>query len=77
MYHLTKKLESIQFTLDRYESHYTNPVGQIIDNKASVEDLAASVLVLYERELLKLIEMCPHENLVLMGGCALNCAANS
>ena len=21
--------------------------------------------------------MCPHENLVLMGGCALNCVANS
>ena len=51
-------------------------VGDIFP-EASVEDLAASVLVLYERELLKLIEMCPHENLVLMGGCALNCAANS
>ena len=34
-----KKFESIQFTLDRYESHYTNPVGQIIENKASVVDL--------------------------------------
>ena len=51
-------------------------VGDIFP-EASVEDLAASVQVLYERELLKLIEMCPHENLVLMGGCALNCAANS
>ena len=51
-------------------------VGDIFP-EASVEDLAASVQVLYERELLKLIEMCPHENLVLMGGCALSCAANS
>ena len=51
-------------------------VGDIFP-EASVEDLAASIQVLYERELLKLIEMCPHENLVLMGGCALNCAANS
>ena len=51
-------------------------VGDIFP-EASVEDLAASVQVLYERELLKLIEMCPHENLVLMWGCALNCAANS
>ena len=51
-------------------------VGDIYP-EASIEDLAASVQVLYERELLKLIEMCPHENLVLMGGCALNCAANS
>jgi carbamoyltransferase len=41
------------------------------------EDLAASVQDLYERELFKLVEMCPHENLVIMGGCALNCVANS
>ena len=45
--------------------------------EAKPEDLAASVQDLYERELLKLVEMCPHENLVLMGGCALNCVANS
>jgi len=45
--------------------------------KARSEDLAASVQDLYERELLKLVEMCPHENLVIMGGCALNCVANS
>ena len=42
-----------------------------------LEDLAASVQDLYEIELLKLVEMCPHKNLVLMGGCALNCVANS
>jgi len=45
--------------------------------EAKPEDLAASVQDLYERELLKLVEMCPHENLVIMGGCALNCVANS
>jgi len=45
--------------------------------KARSEDLAASVQDLYERELFKLVEMCPHENLVIMGGCALNCVANS
>ena len=32
---------------------------------------------LYEKELLKLVDMCPHKNLILMGGCALNCVANS
>jgi carbamoyltransferase len=51
-------------------------VGDIFP-KARSEDLAASVQDLYERELLKLVEMCPHENLVIMGGCALNCVANS
>ena len=51
-------------------------VGDIYP-KASNEDLAASIQALYERELLKLVELCPHENLVFMGGCALNCAANS
>ena len=51
-------------------------VGNIFP-EASGEDLAASIQDLYERELLKLVEMCPSENLVIMGGCALNCAANS
>ena len=51
-------------------------VGNIFP-KARSEDLAASIQDLYERELLKLVEMCPHENLVIMGGCALNCVANS
>jgi carbamoyltransferase len=41
------------------------------------EDLAASVQALYEKKLLELVAMCPKENLVLMGGCALNCVANS
>jgi len=51
-------------------------VGNIFP-EARPEDLAASVQSLYERELFKLVEMCPHENLVIMGGCALNCVANS
>ena len=51
-------------------------VGDIFP-EANNEDLAASIQALYERELLKLVELCPSENLVLMGGCALNCAANS
>lgn len=41
------------------------------------EDLAASVQALYERKLLELVDLCPKPNLVLMGGCALNCVANS
>lgn len=44
---------------------------------ARPEDLAASVQALYEDKLLELVAMCPKENLVLMGGCALNCVANS
>ena len=51
-------------------------VGNIFPEARS-EDLAASIQDLYERELLKLVEKCPHENLVIMGGCALNCVANS
>jgi carbamoyltransferase len=46
-------------------------------NKAKKEDLAASVQALYERKLLELVEKCPKENLIIMGGCALNCVANS
>ena len=44
---------------------------------AKNEDLAASVQALYERKLLDLVEKCPKENLIIMGGCALNCVANS
>ena len=40
-------------------------------------DIAASIQKLYEDELLKLVKMCPKKNLILMGGCALNCVANS
>lgn len=42
------------------------------------EDLAASAQALYERELLKIIDKhCKKPNLILMGGGALNCTANS
>ena len=44
---------------------------------ASDFDLAASVQALYEKKFLELVDMCPHENLIIMGGCALNCVANS
>jgi carbamoyltransferase len=40
-------------------------------------DLAASVQALYEKQLLELVALCPKPNLILMGGCALNCVANS
>jgi carbamoyltransferase len=46
--------------------------------KGSAQDIAASIQVFYERQLLKLIDTyCKHDNLILMGGCALNCVANS
>ena len=42
------------------------------------EDIASSIQHWYENELLKLInDYCEHPNLILMGGCALNCVANS
>ena len=44
---------------------------------AKNEDLAASVQALYEKKLLELVAMCPKKNLIIMGGCALNCKANS
>ena len=51
-------------------------VGNLLPN-AKNEDLAASIQKLYEKKLLELVDMCPEENLVIMGGCALNCSANS
>ena len=44
---------------------------------AKMINLAASVQALYEKKFLELVDMCPKKNLVLMGGCALNCVANS
>jgi carbamoyltransferase len=45
---------------------------------AKNEDLAASAQATFEKELLNIIDKyCKHPNLVYMGGCALNCAANS
>ena len=42
------------------------------------EDIAASIQASYEKWLLHLIATwCNHDNLILMGGCALNCVANS
>jgi carbamoyltransferase len=61
---------------DQFWRNNHKGVGNIFP-KARSEDLAASVQSLYEREFLKLVGMCPHENLVIMGGCALNCVANS
>ena len=51
-------------------------VGDLLPN-AKNEDLALSVQLLYESKLLELVKMCPKKNLVIMGGCALNCSANS
>ena len=44
---------------------------------AKKQDLAASVQALYEKKLLELVKKCPKKNLIIMGGCALNCVANS
>ena len=44
---------------------------------ANKENIAASVQALYEKKLLELVDMCPKKNLIIMGGCALNCVANS
>jgi len=35
------------------------------------------VQALYEKKFLELVDMCPKKNLIIMGGCALNCVANS
>ena len=51
-------------------------VGNILPMVKKV-DLAASVQALYEKKFLELVDMCPKKNLILMGGCALNCVANS
>ena len=51
-------------------------VGNLLPD-AKNEDLALSVQLLYESKLLELVKMCPKKNLVIMGGCALNCSANS
>lgn len=42
------------------------------------EDIAASIQAFYEKQLLSIVDKyCRHDNLILMGGCALNCVANS
>jgi carbamoyltransferase len=42
------------------------------------EDIAASIQYWYEQELIKLVKTyCNHNQLILMGGCALNCVANT
>ena len=51
-------------------------VGNLLPN-AENEDLALSIQILYERKFLQLVRMCPKKNLIIMGGCALNCIANS
>ena len=51
-------------------------VGNLLPN-ANNEDLALSIQILYERKFLQLVRMCPKKNLIIMGGCALNCIANS
>ncbi len=52
-------------------------VGQVIE-WAKDEDLAASVQYVYEKELQKIVKKyCKKTNLILSGGCALNCVANS
>jgi len=51
-------------------------VGNILPMVKKV-DLAASVQALYEKKFLELVDMCPKKNLIIMGGCALNCVANS
>ena len=56
---------------------YENNHRGIKSLKGKPEDIAASIQKLYEDELLKLVKMCPKKNLILMGGCALNCVANS
>ena len=46
--------------------------------EARPEDIAASIQASYEKWLLRLVAIwCKHKNLILMGGCALNCVANS
>jgi carbamoyltransferase len=51
-------------------------VGNLLPN-ARDEDLAASIQNLYESKLLELLKYTTKNNLILMGGCALNCVANS
>ena len=51
-------------------------VGNIYPN-AHIYDLAASVQQLYEKKFLELLKYTTKKNLIIMGGCALNCVANS
>lgn len=52
-------------------------IGNAIPN-AKNEDLAASAQLMIENEILYYVQLyCKHDNLVFMGGVALNCVANS
>ena len=63
------------YNLEKY-LYENNHFGVDIKYKRK-EDLAASAQLLFEKKLLELVDMCPKENIILMGGCALNCVANS
>ena len=58
-----------------YENNHKG-VGRLLPT-AHPRDLAASVQNLYETKFLQLLRYCKYSNLVLSGGCALNCVANS
>jgi carbamoyltransferase len=62
--------------LERYLEQ-NNHFGITKELTGRKEDLAASVQALFEKKLLELVTMCPKKNIILMGGCALNCVANS
>ena len=51
-------------------------VGKIFP-RAHPNDLAASVQNLYETKFLELLKYCEYSNIVIMGGCGLNCVENS
>jgi carbamoyltransferase len=62
---------------DLLEQNNHKGIGNYLP-KARNEDLAASAQFVLEKELLNLVlRYCKHDNLVFMGGVALNCVANS
>ena len=65
------------YNLERLLSQNNHMGVGYIYPRAKRINLAASIQALYEKKFLELVDMCPKKNLVLMGGCALNCVANS
>ena len=71
------------------EPKYYDEYKEILDNhnchkgvpkvlKGYPNDIAASAQLLVEEEIIKIVKNhCHHENLIMMGGVALNCVANS
>ena len=67
-----------QIMSDHLEYHNNHKGIRYLPSSFRNEDIAASAQSVIEDKILELVnEYCPHENLIISGGVALNCVANT